>query len=195
MITKTISKCDWCLDRGSAYEKYHDEEWGVPTRDDRKHFEFLILESAQAGLSWATVLKRRNGYRAAFSNFDPALVALYDENKKQKLYRDKGIIRNKLKIDAAIHNASLFLEIQKEVGSFSDYIWGFVGGKPVHNHWKTAAEVPATSPQSDALSKDLKKRGFKFVGSTILYAHMQACGLVMDHTKECYRYKELTQIA
>ena len=180
------TRCEWATNQFEAYIAYHDEEWGVPVHDDLTHFEFLILEGAQAGLSWATVLKKREGYRKSFEGFDPEKVALFDEDKIQKLLQFEGIIRNKLKIRSAVTNAQKFLQVQKEFGSFDNYIWQFVGGKPIVNNWKTMSEVPATSPESDALSKDLKKRGFKFVGSTIMYAHMQACGLVNDHTVDCF---------
>lgn len=188
---KNVTRCSWAPGEDGAYVEYHDQEWGVPVHDDRVHFEFLILEGAQAGLSWATILGRREGYRKAFADFDPNVVATYDEAIIQNLLQDKGIIRNKLKVRGAVTNASLFLKVQEEFGSFDAYLWPFVGGKPIINHWERAAEVPATSPESDALSKDLKKRGFKFVGSTIMYAYMQATGMVMDHTKDCFRYKEL----
>lgn len=184
-------RCSWCVGTFDDYVKYHDEEWGVPVHDDRKHFEFLILEGAQAGLSWATILKRRAGYRKAFANFDPKNVARFDSNTINELLQDPGIIRNKLKVNGAVTNAQHFLEVQDEFGSFDKYIWSFVGNKPIVNSWKKMSEVPATSKESDALSKDLKKRGFKFVGSTIMYAHMQACGLVNDHTTDCFRYKEV----
>lgn len=186
-------RCGWAEGQFPEYVRYHDEEWGVPVWDDPTHFEFLILESAQAGLSWATVLKRRAGYRQAFAGFDVDKVARFTEEDVQRLLQDPGIIRNQLKIRAAINNAQRFLEVKQEFGSFSRYIWQFVGGKPVINHWTEQKKVPATSTESDALSKDLKKRGFKFVGSTIIYAHMQACGLVMDHTTDCFRYKELLE--
>ncbi|MEP0007225.1 MAG: DNA-3-methyladenine glycosylase I [Balneola sp.] len=179
-------RCEWATGQFKEYVTYHDEEWGVPVHDDRTHFEFLILEGAQAGLSWATVLKKREGYRKSFAGFDPEKVALFDEEKIQELLQFEGIIRNKLKVRSAVTNAQKFLEVQKEFGSFDNYIWQFVGGKPIVNNWKNMSEVPATSPESDALSKDLKKRGFKFVGSTIMYAHMQACGLVNDHTMDCF---------
>ncbi len=190
-MSKEIIRCDWSKNQSENYIKYHDEEWGVPVHDDRKHFEFLILEGAQAGLSWATILKRRDGYRQAFADFDPVKVAQFDEDKIQELLQFEGIIRNKLKVRGAVTNAQKFLETQKEFGTFDAYIWQFVDGKPIVNHWKTMSEVPATSPESDALSKDLKKRGFKFVGSTIMYAHMQACGLVNDHTIDCFRFEEV----
>lgn len=179
-------RCEWATGQFAEYVGYHDEEWGVPVHDDRTHFEFLTLEGAQAGLSWATVLKKREGYRKSFGEFDPEIVAQFDEEKIQELLQFEGIIRNKLKVRSAVTNAQKFLEVQKEFGSFDKYIWQFVGGEPIINNWKQMSEVPATSPESDALSKDLKKRGFKFVGSTIIYAHMQACGLVNDHTVDCF---------
>lgn len=191
MNEKHNIRCGWAEGQFADYIRYHDEEWGVPVQDDQTHFEFLVLESAQAGLSWATVLKRREGYRRAFADFDAEKVAHYTEEDVQGLMLDTGIIRNQLKIRAAINNAQHFLEVQQEFGSFNTYIWQFVGGKPLINHWKEQKQVPATSAESDALSKDLKKRGFRFVGSTIVYAHMQACGLVMDHTTDCFRYREL----
>ena len=187
-------RCGWVEGQFQEYIKYHDEEWGVPVHDDKTHFEFLILEGAQAGLSWSTILKRREGYRNAFANFDPEKVAQFNESKIQELLQDEGIIRNKLKVRSAVTNAQLFLDIQEEFGSFDNYIWEFVGGEPIINHWKSLKEVPATTQESDNLSKDLKKRGFKFVGSTIMYAHMQACGLVMDHLVDCFRYEELLNI-
>lgn len=187
----SVKRCDWVENQFDDYIQYHDNEWGVPVHDDRTHFEFLILEGAQAGLSWSTILKRRDGYRKAFADFDPEIVANYGEEKIQELLQFEGIIRNKLKVRSAVTNAQLFLEIQKEFGSFDNYIWQFVGGEPIINHWKSMKEVPATTKESDALAKDLKKRGFKFTGSTIMYAYMQACGLVMDHTKDCFRYEEL----
>ncbi|HEY9117787.1 MAG TPA: DNA-3-methyladenine glycosylase I [Roseivirga sp.] len=183
-------RCAWCENTFDDYIKYHDEEWGVPVHDDRKHFEFLILEGAQAGLSWATILKRRDGYRAAFADFDPVEVAKFSQEKVEALLLDPGIIRNRLKVQGTVINAQKFLEVQKEFGSFDQYIWSFVGGKTIVNSPKSMKEIPATSPESDALSKDLKKRGFKFVGSTIIYAHMQACGLVNDHTVDCFRYEK-----
>jgi len=171
--------------------KYHDEEWGVPVFDDRKHFEFLVLESAQAGLSWITILKKRENYRKAYDNFDPKKVARYTDAKKDKLLSDEGIIRNRLKIEASINNAGKFLEIRKEFGSFSDYIWGFTKRKPVVGKWKTLKEIPARTELSDAVSADLKKRGFKFLGSIIMYSHLQATGIVNDHLTDCFRYKEI----
>lgn len=184
-------RCQWAEGQFDQYIQYHDEEWGVPVHDDQTHFEFLILEGAQAGLSWSTILKRREGYRTSFADFDPEKVAKFDEEKIQELLQFEGIIRNKLKVHSAVTNAQKFLDIQDEFGSFDNYIWNFVDGKPIVNHWKSMKEVPATTKESDALSKDLKKRGFKFVGSTIMYAHMQACGLVNDHTVDCFRYKDL----
>ena len=186
-------RCGWSEQTFDGYEKYHDEEWGVPVHDDRKHFEFLILEGAQAGLSWATILKRREGYRKAFADFDPEAVAQYSQEKIEELLQDTGIIRNRLKVQAAVTNARCFKEVQKEFGSFDKYIWGFVDNKTIVNQWKSIRDIPATSKESDALSKDMKKRGFKFAGSTIMYAHMQACGLVNDHEISCFRYKELTK--
>ena len=183
-------RCPWCLSF-QEYIDYHDTEWGVPVYDDRTQFEFLVLESAQAGLSWATILKRRGGYGRAFAEFDPEIVALYDAAKVEDLMLDAGIIRNRAKILATINNAERFIEIQREFESFSNYIWGFVGGKPIINRWETMSEVPATSPESDALAKDLKKRGFKFLGSTVMYAHMQATGLVNDHLVGCFRWEEV----
>jgi len=181
------SRCPWSLG-SEKYRAYHDSEWGVPVHDDRKQFEFLILEGAQAGLSWSTILNKREGYRAAYADFDPVKVAAFDEQKIEALINNPAIVRNKLKIRSSITNAKLFLEVQKEFGSFDTYIWGFVNHKPIINHFKAMSEVPATSPESDALSKDLKKRGFKFVGSTIIYAHMQAVGMVNDHLVSCFRY-------
>jgi DNA-3-methyladenine glycosylase I len=188
MIEKEVVRCPWCLGF-DEYKKYHDEEWGIPVHDDRIHFEFLILEGAQAGLSWSTILKKREGYRKAFADFDPAKVARFTEKKLEKMLLDPGIVRNRLKVYAAVNNAKQFLKVQKEFGSFDKYIWQFVGGKPIVNKRKTMKEVPATTPESDALSKDLIQRGFKFVGSTVIYAHMQACGLVNDHLLDCWKYR------
>jgi len=184
------ARCAWVPD-DPLYMDYHDHEWGVPVHDDRLMFEFLTLESAQAGLSWITVLRKRENYRAAFENFDPRKVALFDDSKLAEMLADPGLIRNRLKLTAAINNARAFLSVQEEFGSFCDYIWGFVGGKPLVNGWKTLDQVPARTAESDALSADLKARGFKFVGSTIIYAHMQATGLVNDHTVDCFRFREL----
>ena len=180
----TSTRCLWA-GNDPLMIAYHDREWGRPVHDDRVHFEFLILESAQAGLSWSTVLKKREGYRQAFSDFDPHQIARYNEAKVKTLLANPGIIRNRLKIAAAINNAQLFLKVQQEFGSFDAYCWQFVGGAPIVNRWRTHADIPATSPESDAWSKDLKKRGFTFVGSTIVYAHMQAVGMVNDHTLDC----------
>lgn len=186
-------RCPWCLSF-EEYIRYHDEEWGVPVHEDRKHFEFLILEGAQAGLSWSTILKKREAYRKAFAEFDPEQVARFSEARLGELLQDPGIVRNRLKVKAAINNAQRFLEIQEEFGSFDQYIWRFVNGKPIVNTWKTLQEVPAASQESEALSKDLVKRGFKFVGSTIVYAHMQACGLVNDHLVDCWRYELINEM-
>jgi DNA-3-methyladenine glycosylase I len=188
MAKKEKIRCGWCLSF-DQYIQYHDEEWGVPVHDDNTHFEFLILEGAQAGLSWSTVLKKRENYREAFANFDSAKVARFTEVRIEKLLQDPGIVRNRLKVNAAVNNAKRFLEVQKEFGSFDKYIWGFVNHKPIVNSPKSLSEIRPTSKESDALSKDLLKRGFKFVGSTIIYAHMQACGLVNDHLVDCWRYK------
>ncbi len=182
---ETITRCGW-VNEDPLYIKYHDEEWGVPVHDDRKMFEFLLLETFQAGLSWFTILKKRENFRKAFDKFDYKKVAKYGEPKVEELLQDAGIIRNQQKIRAAINNAQLFMEIQNEFGTFCKYIWGFVDHKPIVNNWKSLTEVPATTPVSDTLSKDLKKRGFKFVGSTTIYAHMQACGMVNDHVEGCF---------
>jgi DNA-3-methyladenine glycosylase I len=188
----TQIRCGWCL-KFDQYIKYHDEEWGVPVHDDRTHFEFLILEGAQAGLSWSTILKKREGYRKNFADFDPVKVSRFTQARIEKILTDPGIIRNRLKVTAAVNNAKRFLEVQKEFGTFDRYIWQFVNGKPIVNRWKSLAEVPATTTESDALSKDLIKRGFKFVGSTVIYAHMQACGLVNDHLIDCWRYSAVNK--
>jgi len=187
MATQEKFRCPWSLGF-DQYIEYHDKEWGVPVHDDNVHFEFLILEGAQAGLSWSTILKKREGYRKAFANFDPKKVARFTETKLEKILLDPGIVRNRLKVYAAVNNAKRFLEVQKEFGTFDKYIWSFVNGKPIVNKWKSLSEIRATTPESDALSKDLIKRGFKFVGSTVMYAHMQACGLVNDHLVDCFRY-------
>ncbi len=181
-----IKRCAWCL-KSELYMKYHDEEWGVPVTDDLKHFEFLILEGAQAGLSWITILNKREGYRKAFAGFDPQKVARFTEKKLEKILLDPGIVRNRLKVFSARNNAKRFLEVQKEFGTFNAYVWRFVGGKPKVNRWKSLKQIPPTSPESDALSKDLIQRGFKFVGSTVIYAHMQACGLINDHLMDCWK--------
>lgn len=182
------TRCSWC-EKDDLYRNYHDEEWGKPVYEDAKLFEFLILETFQAGLSWHTILKKREGFRTAFNNFDYKIIANYSEDKIQKLMLDAGIIRNQLKIRSAVSNATAFIKIQEEFGSFSKYIWGFVDGKPIDNKRKTLQEVPATTPLSDAISKDLKKRGFKFVGSTVMYAQMQATGMVNDHVADCWTKK------
>ena len=192
-IDKSKKRCAWCGGLYEDYVRYHDEEWGVPVHDDRKHFEFLILEGAQAGLSWSTILNRREGYRKAFADFDPEMVAQYDEKKYEELLQDVNIIRNKLKIKSAINNAQRFLEVQQEFGSFNTYIWGFTDGNPVINSWTKMSDIPARTELSDRISQDLKKRGFNFVGSTIIYAHLQATGIVNDHEVSCFRYKELTE--
>ena len=184
-------RCGWA--KNDLAIAYHDAEWGVPQHNERKLFEFLILEGAQAGLSWDTVLRKRKNYRTAFDDFDANKIALYDEKKQAELLKNEGIIRNRLKITSAINNANAFLKIQKEFGSFDKYIWNFVGGKPIKNSWKNLSEVPAKTEISDAMSKDLKRRGFNFVGSTIMYAFMQACGLVNDHLVSCFRYAEINK--
>ena len=188
-------RCAWAEGGNELYLQYHDREWGVPVHEDRKQFEFLILEGAQAGLSWSAVLNKREGYRKAFADFDPVKVARFSEKKIETLIQNPSIIRNRLKITSAVSNARAFLAIQKEYGSFDTYIWAFVGGNPLQNRWNAMDEVPATSPESDALSKDLKQRGLKFVGSTILYAHLQAAGLVNDHLLSCFRYRECAALA
>ncbi|CAM1360568.1 DNA-3-methyladenine glycosylase [Tenacibaculum litoreum] len=183
-------RCFW-VNNDPLYIEYHDNEWGVPVYDDDKLFEFLILETFQAGLSWITVLKKRENFRKAFDNFDYKKIAKYSENKYEELLQDAGIIRNKLKIKATITNAQAFMKVQEEFGTFSKYIWDFTNGKPIINKFEKREEVPATTELSDAISKDLKKRGFKFVGSTVIYAHMQATGMVNDHTTDCFRYHEV----
>jgi DNA-3-methyladenine glycosylase I len=185
-----IQRCAWA-GNDPLYQIYHDQEWGVPVHDDRLIFEFLTLEGAQAGLSWITILRRRDQYRAAFDSFDPALVAQYDQNKIEELLQNPGIIRNRRKVEATVKNARLFLEVQKEYGSFDAYVWQFVGGKPKVNAWTSISQIPASTPESVAMSKDMQKRGFSFVGPTICYAHMQAAGMVNDHTLDCFRYQEL----
>lgn len=187
---KEKTRCGWCL-KFDQYIQYHDEEWGAPVHNDRVHFEFLILEGAQAGLSWSMILKKRKGYKKAFADFDPEKVARFTPPRIEKILQDPGVVRNRLKVNAAVNNAKRFLEVQNEFGTFDKYIWGFVGGRPKINRWKNLKEVPATTKESDALSKDLIKRGFKFVGSTVMYAHMQACGLVNDHLVYCWRYREV----
>ena len=189
-----VKRCTWC-GTDPLYMQYHDEEWGVPVWDDQTLFEFLILEGAQAGLSWITILRKREAYRKLFSNFDAQKVARFTDKRLEKLLLDASIIRNRLKVFAARKNARAFLDVQAEKGSFADYIWDFVDGEPIQNKWKSMAEVPATTAVSDALSKDMKKRGFTFVGSTIMYAHMQATGMVNDHTTDCFRYRECKSLA
>lgn len=186
MIDESLTRCAWAR-RTPLEITYHDEEWGVPVHDDRKLFEFLILEGAQAGLSWSTILNKRENYRKAFDGFDPAIVARYDEEDVARLLDDSGIVRNRLKVRAAILNAQKFLEVQQEFGTFDRYIWQFVNGQPLVNDFSALSQLPARTPESDAMSKDLLKRGFKFVGSTICYAFMQAVGLVDDHTLDCFR--------
>ncbi len=184
------SRCSWS-GKEEIYIKYHDEEWGVPVRDDDKQFEFLILETFQAGLSWITVLRKRENFREAFDDFDYKKIALYNEEKIQSLLENEGIIRNRLKVHATVTNAQAFMKVQEEFGSFTDYIWGFVNHKPVNEKRKTLKDIPATSELSDRISKDLKKRGFKFVGSTVVYAHLQATGIINDHVTDCFRHKEV----
>jgi DNA-3-methyladenine glycosylase I len=187
----TTQRCTWAETEDPLMLRYHDHEWGVPVHDDQKLFEFLVLEGAQAGLSWSIVLNKREGYRRAFSNFDPEKVARYTRKQIQRLTLDPGIIRNRMKIEAAVRNARAFLTLQEESGSFDAYGWRFVGGRPKLNRWKTGREIPAISVESDAFSKDLKRRGFSFVGSTIIYAFMQAVGMVNDHLTRCFRYREI----
>jgi len=182
-------RCRWATNPLSI--QYHDEEWGVPVHDDRRFFEFLILEGAQAGLSWDTILKKRENYRAAFDKFDPEIVARYKAGKIASLLKDEGIVRNRLKVASAVGNAKAFLNVQKEFGTFDRYIWQFTGGKPIRNQWKSLGKLPAKTTESDAMSKDLRKRGFNFVGSTICYAFMQATGIVNDHVVECFRWKQI----
>jgi DNA-3-methyladenine glycosylase I len=188
-----IKRCQWARNGGLDAE-YHDAEWGVPVHDDHRLFEFLILEGAQAGLSWSTILRKREAYRKAFAGFDPAKVARFDARRMRALLANEGIVRNRLKIESTVRNARAFLEVQAASGSFDAYIWSFVDGKPVRNAWKTSAQVPASTPVSDALSKDLKQRGFNFVGSTICYAFMQAVGMVNDHTVDCFSWREVKRL-
>ena len=192
-IGMELKRCDWVDPTHLGYIRYHDEEWGVPVHDDCVHFEFLILEGAQAGLSWKTILNKREGYRRAFANFDPAEVAKFGVKEVERLLQDTGIVRNRLKIASAIDNAKSFLKVQAEFGSFDAFLWAFVGGQPLINHWTSIHELPARTELSDNLSRDLKKRGFRFVGSTIVYAHLQACGLVNDHLVSCFRYDEINK--
>ena len=194
MSDPSKTRCAWVRLDNPLMLAYHDREWGVPVHDDRRHFEFLILEGAQAGLSWSTILNRRDGYRRAFADFDPQKVARFTPARIEKLMLDPGIIRNRLKIESCVKNARAFLKLQQEFGTFDAFCWRFVGGKPKRNAWKSTQQVPATSPESDAFSKDLRQRGFNFVGSTILYAHMQAVGMVNDHLTDCFRYRELQSL-
>ena len=187
-------RCEWVKDTGELYTAYHDDEWGVPVRDDGRWFEFLILEGAQAGLSWATVLKKRPNYRRAFDAFDPAKIARYNKRRIATLLQDEGIIRNRLKVEGTVRNAKAFLEIQEEYGSFDAYIWQFVDGAPIQNRWRKMGDIPAQTPLAETISKALKKRGFTFVGPTICYALMQATGLVNDHTTDCYRYRPIAAL-
>jgi len=187
-------RCAWVNPDDPLMVDYHDREWGLPVHDDRKHFEFLVLEGAQAGLSWSTILKRREGYRRAFAGFDPEKIARFTDRQIEKLVQDTSIIRNRMKIEASVRNARQFLAIQKEFGSFDGYAWRFVDGRPILNRRKGMGDIPATSPESDAFSKDLKQRGFGFVGSTIIYAHMQAVGMVNDHLVDCFRYREVQRL-
>jgi len=191
MSKPNVVRCHWA--QNPLAIEYHDKEWGTPVHDARTFFEFLVLEGAQAGLSWDTILQKRINYRKAFDNFDPKKVAKYDSKKQKMLLKNPGIIRNRLKIASAISNAKAFLAVQKEFSSFDKYIWQFVGGKPKVNSWRAGQRLPASTPESDAMSKDLKKRGFNFVGSTICYAFMQATGMVNDHAVECFRYKEVSK--
>jgi DNA-3-methyladenine glycosylase I len=190
-----VKRCDWVNPDDPLMLRYHDSEWGVPVHDDRKHFEFLVLEAAQAGLSWSTVLRKREGYRRAFSGFDPEKVARYTAQRIERLLSNPEIIRNRMKIESAVRNAQAFLAIQESFGSFDAYCWGFVDGHPKLNRWKSMREIPATSAESDAFSKDLKRRGFSFVGSTVIYAHMQAVGMVNDHQARCFRHREIQQLS
>jgi len=187
-------RCDWCGTE-PIYVDYHDKEWGVPVHDDRMHFEMIILDGAQAGLSWITILKRRESYREVFDNFDVLKVSRYSDKKIEKLLTNPGIIRNRLKVSSAVTNAGSFLKIQKEFGSFDKYIWQFVNHRTIQNKWKKMSDLPAKTAQSDTMSKDLKKRGFSFVGSTICYAYMQAAGMVNDHTLDCFRHKEVKKMS
>ena len=194
-MSRKIKRCEWAGETSLPYIEYHDKEWGVPVRDDRTQFEFLILEGAQAGLSWSTILNKRDGYRKNFADFDPQKVARFTQKRVEKILLDPGIVRNKLKVNSAVTNAKVFLDVQEEYDGFCNYIWKLVGGQPKQNRFRSMADMPATSDESDALSKDMKRRGFKFVGSTILYAHMQATGMVNDHVTSCFRHKECKALA
>ena len=193
MAAKRVVRCNWAGD-DPLYVRYHDEEWGVPVHADRVLFEFLLLEGAQAGLSWITILKKRENYRRAFDGFDPEKIARYRPARLRKLLADPGIVRNRLKVESAVGNAKAFLEVREEHGSFDAYVWRFVGGRPIQNRWRTVKQVPASTADSDAMSKDLKQRGFRFVGSTICYAFMQAVGMVDDHTVNCFRYGKKSRV-
>jgi DNA-3-methyladenine glycosylase I len=194
-MTKLVRRCKWAEGVSLDYIAYHDKEWGVPVFDDRVQFEFLILEGAQAGLSWSTILNKRAGYRKLFAEFDPDKVARFTNRRVEKILLDPSVVRNRLKVESTVSNAKAFLKVQTEFGSFSEYIWGFVNGKPIQNRFTEDSDVPATSPESDVLSKDLKKRGFRFVGSTIMYAYMQAMGMVNDHVSGCFRHKPCKALA
>jgi len=194
-MTKKIKRCAWAGETSLNYIEYHDKEWGVPVWDDQTQFEFLLLEGAQAGLSWSTILNKRDGYRKNFADFDASKVARFTQKRIDKILQDPSIVRNKLKVNSAVTNAKAFLKVQEEFDGFANYIWQFVGGEPIQNKILRDSDIPATSPESDALSKDLKKRGFKFVGSTIMYAHMQATGMVNDHVMTCFRYKPCKALA
>ena len=187
-----MNRCPWC-GTDPLYVKYHDEEWGVPVQDDNRHFEFLVLESMQAGLSWYIVLKKRENFRKAFAGFKPEQVAVFDHLKIESLVQDAGIIRNRAKIMAAVNNAGRFLEVQEEFGSFNEYIWGFVGHQPIINHWNELSQIPVSTPLSYQVSKDMKQRGFKFLGTTVMYAHMQAIGMINDHLTGCVRWKQVQE--
>ncbi|MBT8077852.1 MAG: DNA-3-methyladenine glycosylase I [Gammaproteobacteria bacterium] len=194
-MPRKAKRCGWAGETDPTYIEYHDREWGVPVWDDQVQFEFLILEGAQAGLSWSTILNKREGYRKAFADFDPRKVARFTPKRVERILTNPNVVRNRLKVQSAVSNARAFLEVQEEFDGFCNYIWGFVDGKPRQNRFRSMADVPATSAESDALSKDLKKRGFKFVGSTIVYAHMQATGMVNDHVTSCFRHKECKALA
>ena len=194
-MSKKLTRCKWAEGVSLDYIEYHDKEWGVPVYDDRVQFEFLLLEGAQAGLSWSTILNKRAGYRKAFADFDVEKVARFTKKRVDTLLKNPAIVRNRLKVESAVTNAQAFIEVQEAFGSFSEYIWGFVDGAPIQNQFRSDSDVPATSPESDALSKDLKKRGFRFVGSTIMYAHMQATGLVNDHVVGCFRHRPCARLA
>ena len=194
-VVEPLKRCGWSSLDVPLYQEYHDREWGVPLHDDRMLFEFLVLEGAQAGLSWYTILRKRENYRRAFEGFDPKRVAGYDQRKVRRLLADPGIVRNRLKINSAVQNAKAFIKVQKEFGSFDEYVWRFVGGKPKVNRWRALKEIPAITPEAQAMSKDLMARGFRFVGPTICYAHMQATGMVNDHITGCFRHKEIVALS